>query len=52
MEPGGCNRRYRLPLEAAKQGTVASGCQRLPETFHGKRASAAGCHPLRKVPSL
>ena len=38
MEPRGCNQwqmaRPRRPLEQAK--TVAVGCDRLPESFHGK----------------
>ena len=57
MEPRGCNRSNQwqsaLPPERRKQAkSVADGCHRLPETFHGKQGVCRGCHPLREVPSL
>src|SRR5437867_3810065 len=38
------------PQKQAK--SVAVGCHRLPETFHGKQGVCGGLPPLRQVPSL
>jgi hypothetical protein len=38
------------PPKQAK--SLAMGCDRLPEKFHGKQGVCRGLHPLREVPSL
>jgi len=58
MEPRGCNRwqsvANRMGAEAAKTSqTVAEGCNRLPEKFHGKEGvdGSSPSEGLHKVPA-
>ena len=44
------NAQGRKPQKQAK--TVATGCHRLPEKFHGKQGVCRGPPPLREFPSL
>jgi hypothetical protein len=57
MEPRGCNRWQsvanhdrRRPAKQAK--SVAVGCHRLPEKFHGKEGVCRGLPPVAGVPLL
>jgi hypothetical protein len=55
MEPRGCNRwqsvAIRLSAETAKQArTVAIGCHRLREKFHGKQGVCRGLPPVAGGP--
>jgi hypothetical protein len=55
MEPRGCNRwqstANRLSTETAKTSqSVATGCHRLPETFHGKQGVCRGLPPVAGGP--
>ena len=55
MEPRGCNRwqsaANRLSAKRRKHAkTVAVGCDRLPETFHGKQGVCRGLPPVAGGP--
>src|SRR5438874_12373135 len=50
---GGNQRQIGTARKWRKQAkTVAAGCHRLPETFHGKQGVCRGLPQLQEVPSL